>query len=110
MIAQSPRRGAGDFLWFILLAMFCMACWIVGMIILLIWCAAEFVHGYCVGALAEVAGWDLHHSNGAWAYYINRRSGQRKAVWVEGHSPIDYRFLRPGDVVFDEVGCRIVQP
>lgn len=90
------------------LLLFCMGLWVLGMLILAGWTLASIIHGFVAGARAEWAGWDLHHSTGAWAYYVNRRTGMRKAVFVAGHSPLDYRFLRVGDMVVDEIGSHLV--
>lgn len=78
-------------------------------LIITIYAFVQIVAGFIAGAWVEAFGWELHHSNGAWAYYINPRTGMRKAVYVAGHSPLEYRFLRPGDTVIDEVGSHIVQ-
>lgn len=53
--------------------------------------------------------WAFVRKDGAWTYYENRATGQRRCRW-DGtrYSSVDYDFIRPGDVVEGPFGREIV--
>lgn len=55
--------------------------------------------------------WRTHHMAGPWVYSINPTTGQRKAVYARdfsGYVPLDWHWLREGDLLVDDAGRRIV--
>lgn len=76
------------------------------LLLAIIW-LGYFIAGFVAGAVSEIISmwcWEIHRRQGAWVYFVNSRTGQRKAVKAAGHSPLDWRWLRSGDILVDDQG------
>ena len=59
--------------------------------------------------LKSLFAWKDIRDSGVWIYSENAVTGQRKAYrYGGGWQPLDYSFLRKGDMVVDHRGVRLV--
>ena len=50
--------------------------------------------------LRSLFAWRHVRQEGAWVYFENSVTGQRRCRWRgDGYTPADYRFIRPGDII-----------
>ena len=54
--------------------------------------------------LRSLIAWRAVRETGAWVYCENAVTGQHAAHWRGNYQPLDFDFLRDGDVVFGPRG------
>lgn len=87
---------------------------VIGVPLFLVFGLISFVSGFTTGAVKEIAvlwAWRVHHTAGPWVYSLNERTGQRKAVYARdysGYVPLDWHWLREGDILVDDAGRRVI--
>lgn len=52
--------------------------------------------------------WRAVRNSGVWVYFENSITHQRKAVWRGCYQPLDYKFMRDGDIVVGERGTYVI--
>lgn len=58
--------------------------------------------------LKSLFAWHAVRNSGVWIYCENSVTGQRAAHWRGNYQPLDYSFIRDGDVVFGPRGRYVV--
>jgi hypothetical protein len=87
---------------------------VVGIPLFIFFGLVTLVAGFTAGAFTELKAlfsWRTHHMAGPWVYSINPTTGQRKAVYARdfsGYVPLDWHWLREGDLLVDDAGRRII--
>lgn len=87
---------------------------VIGIPLLLIFGLVTIVAGFTAGAITEIKAlwsWRVHHKAGPWVYSLNPTTGQRRAVYARdfsGYVPLDWHWLREGDLLVDDAGRRII--
>lgn len=58
--------------------------------------------------LKSLFAWRAVRNSGVWVYTENSVTGRRAAHWQGNYQPLDFEFMRDGDIVFGPRGRYVI--